>query len=201
MNKQTLMVIFVLALAWGLPAVASDIYKRVNQDGVVEFSDRPSPDATQIQVRDEKVGSGPAREWERRPQPAPAEKNSAPANRNAGTGVDTAVATRTTSRTRGAAISNMSRSTARTSRSVSEQAQRQSRSTGTTGRSTSRNEIPSNTANDRRFSGTRGSSNRRAPAADGSRGRDANRAAPVQEFETDNDPGRAIRNAVRAGGG
>jgi len=59
MNKQKLILSFVLILACSLTAAASDVYKRVNEDGVIEFSDRPSPDADKIEVKPNVVETNP----------------------------------------------------------------------------------------------------------------------------------------------
>jgi len=66
MNMQKLILIFVLLLACSLTAAASDVYKRVNEDGVIEFSDRPSPDAQKIEVKPNVVETNPVT----RPTPA-----------------------------------------------------------------------------------------------------------------------------------
>jgi len=66
MNKQKLILSFVLILACSLTAAASDVYKRVNEDGLIEFSDRPSPDADKIEVKPNVVETNPVT----RPTPA-----------------------------------------------------------------------------------------------------------------------------------
>lgn len=50
MNIQTATFVLLLALAACVTATAGEIYKRVNEDGVVEYSDTPYPDAEQIEV-------------------------------------------------------------------------------------------------------------------------------------------------------
>lgn len=59
MNKQKLILAFVLILTCSLTAVASDIYKSVDANGVVEYSDRPSPDAERIEVKPNVVQTNP----------------------------------------------------------------------------------------------------------------------------------------------
>ncbi len=62
MSKPNLILAFVLFLTCSFTAAASDIYKRVNEDGVVEYSDRPSSDgdkADKIEVRPNVVVTNP----------------------------------------------------------------------------------------------------------------------------------------------
>ena len=59
MKKQILLLALVLMLACSLTAAASDIYKSVDADGVVEFSDRPSSDAEKIEVQPNVIQTAP----------------------------------------------------------------------------------------------------------------------------------------------
>lgn len=59
MNNQKRMLALLLLLAVSCTAGASDIYKRVNQDGVVEFSDKPFPGATRVTVDPNVVATNP----------------------------------------------------------------------------------------------------------------------------------------------
>ena len=59
MNNKRLSLLCLLLLAPGLQAVASDIYKRVNEDGVIEFSDRPMADADRVEVNPNVVATNP----------------------------------------------------------------------------------------------------------------------------------------------
>lgn len=59
MRKQQLVPALVLMLAVSLTAGASEVYKRVNEDGVVEFSDTPYPDADKIEVKPNVVETNP----------------------------------------------------------------------------------------------------------------------------------------------
>ena len=49
----------VIILTFSFTAAASDVYKRVNEDGIVEFSDRPTPDADKIDVKPNVVETNP----------------------------------------------------------------------------------------------------------------------------------------------
>ena len=59
MKKQILLLALVLMLACSLTAAASDIYKSVDADGVVVFSDRPSSDAEKIEVQPNVIQTAP----------------------------------------------------------------------------------------------------------------------------------------------
>jgi len=71
MNNKRLSLLCLLLLALSLPAAASDIYKRVNEDGVVEFSDRPMADGDRVQVNPNVVATNPVQR-PARPAAAPA---------------------------------------------------------------------------------------------------------------------------------
>lgn len=59
MNNQKLLLAFVIMLALSLPAAGQDIYKRVNEDGVTEFSDRPLANGERVAVRPNVVATSP----------------------------------------------------------------------------------------------------------------------------------------------
>lgn len=60
MTRQNLMGIGVLlACCLAAPGFAEDIYKRVDADGNLEFSDRPSPDADRIEVQPNVIETNP----------------------------------------------------------------------------------------------------------------------------------------------
>ncbi len=59
MNNQKLLLAFVIMLALSLPAAGQEIYKRVNEDGVTEFSDRPLANGERVEVRPNVVATSP----------------------------------------------------------------------------------------------------------------------------------------------
>jgi len=70
MNTKRLSLACLLMLLLSLPAVASDIYKRVNEDGVTEFSDRPMEDADRVEVNPNVVSTNPVKRPARPAAPA-----------------------------------------------------------------------------------------------------------------------------------
>lgn len=78
MNEQKLALALIFLLACGLNAGASEIYKRINEDGVVEFSDRPSADGNAVEVRPNVVGTRQVQRPERRSATGEAARSSAP---------------------------------------------------------------------------------------------------------------------------
>jgi len=80
MNNKRLSLLCLLLLALSLPAAASEIYKRVNEDGVTEFSDRPMADADRVQVNPNVVATNPVKRPARAaPSPASPAAQVAPA--------------------------------------------------------------------------------------------------------------------------
>ncbi len=69
MNNQKLLLAFVIMLAISLPAAGQEIYKRVNEDGVTEFSDRPLANGERVAVQPNVVATSPV---QRRARPAAA---------------------------------------------------------------------------------------------------------------------------------
>ena len=86
MNKKRLLLACALLAFFSVDAFASDIYKRVNEDGVSEFSDKPFPGAEAVTVWPNIVETAPAPERKARVAPArgvaeaaaPAKQSSAP---------------------------------------------------------------------------------------------------------------------------
>lgn len=77
-NQKRLLACAVLAF-FSVGAVASEIYKRVNSDGVAEFSDKPFPGAQQVTVNPNVVATNPTQRRVR-PPAADAAESSAPAS-------------------------------------------------------------------------------------------------------------------------
>ena len=50
-NYKHQLTVFAAIIAMGLPAGAQEVYKSVDQKGVVEFSDQPSPGAKAVEVK------------------------------------------------------------------------------------------------------------------------------------------------------
>lgn len=74
-NLQRLLA-FATLLAFGFTAVAQQVYKRVNEDGTIEFSDTPSSDADKIDVKPNVVETNPIQPQvheasAKEPEPAP----------------------------------------------------------------------------------------------------------------------------------
>ena len=72
-----------LILALSFTATAQQVYKRVNEDGTIEFSDTPSPDADKIDVKPNVVETNPIQpqareaattEAEPAPEPVPSDE-------------------------------------------------------------------------------------------------------------------------------
>lgn len=61
MNNKTTIPTLVLLMAFSLAAPGADIYKSVGEDGVTEFSDRPSSNADKIEVNPNVVQTNPVR--------------------------------------------------------------------------------------------------------------------------------------------
>lgn len=84
MTNKKLMLAIVLLLPVSLPVAAGEIYKRVNEDGVMEFSDKPFPGASQVTVAPNVVSTNPVQRRERDTaaeppqQPAPASRAATP---------------------------------------------------------------------------------------------------------------------------
>ncbi|MGI9330822.1 MAG: DUF4124 domain-containing protein [Gammaproteobacteria bacterium] len=68
MDIKRLCLACLLMLAFSVPAAASEIYKRVDENGVVEFSDRPMEDSDRVEVNPNVVATSPV---QRRERPAP----------------------------------------------------------------------------------------------------------------------------------
>ncbi|UCG71586.1 MAG: DUF4124 domain-containing protein [Chromatiales bacterium] len=78
MNNQKWVLGIVCLLAISFSAGAQEIYKRTNADGVVEFSDRPFANGTQVEVRPNVVATNPVARRPRAPA-AEAESDAVPA--------------------------------------------------------------------------------------------------------------------------
>jgi len=61
-----------LILALSFTATAQQVYKRVNEDGTIEFSDTPSPDADKIEVKPNVVETNPIQPEAAAPEAEPA---------------------------------------------------------------------------------------------------------------------------------
>lgn len=70
MNNQKCVLATVCMLAFSVAAGAQEIYKRTNADGVVEFSDRPFANGTQVEVRPNVVATNPVARRQRAPAAA-----------------------------------------------------------------------------------------------------------------------------------
>jgi hypothetical protein len=68
--RNSLMFLFVLAVSF--TAGAQEIFKHVNEDGSVEYSDMPSPDAQEIEVDPNVVDVTPGKPESRSPERAEA---------------------------------------------------------------------------------------------------------------------------------
>jgi hypothetical protein len=66
--RNSLMFLFVLAVSF--TAGAQEIFKHVNEDGSVEYSDMPSPDAQEIEVDPNVVDVTPLKPGSRSPEQA-----------------------------------------------------------------------------------------------------------------------------------
>ena len=73
MNNQRRLLALGLLICLVAPVSAADIYKRVNEDGVVEFSDKPFPGSNQVTVAPNVVSTNPVQRRER-----PAAESSSP---------------------------------------------------------------------------------------------------------------------------
>ena len=60
MNNHTRILACTRLATLSVSAFAGDIYRRVNEDGVVEFSDTPFPNSEQVTVRPNVVTTSPA---------------------------------------------------------------------------------------------------------------------------------------------
>ena len=60
MNNQTRILACILLATLSVSAIAADIYRRVNEDGVVEFSDTPFPNSEPVTVRPNVVPTAPS---------------------------------------------------------------------------------------------------------------------------------------------
>jgi len=74
-NLQRLLGLATL-LAFSFTAVAQQVYKRVNEDGTIEFSDTPSSDADKIDVQPNVIETNPIQPQAHeasteKPEPAP----------------------------------------------------------------------------------------------------------------------------------
>lgn len=103
MNNQKRMLAFLVLLAASIPAGAGDIYKRVNEDGVTEFSDKPFPGASQVNVNPNVVTTNPVQRRARASTPADAGEPAAPASRRSSVAADTQTTSTVRARPRRAA--------------------------------------------------------------------------------------------------
>ena len=75
-HRNLCLALMLPAFALATSSVASEIYKRVNEDGVVEYSDIPSDDADRVEVVPNVVETNPV---QRRERPAdPEQKDETP---------------------------------------------------------------------------------------------------------------------------
>lgn len=70
MNSRKCFAVGLLAAVIGAPAAAQQVYKRVDEDGTVEFSDTPFPDGEQIEVEPNVIQTNPV-EYTPRAKPEP----------------------------------------------------------------------------------------------------------------------------------
>ena len=70
MNKQPPVIVFLLMLSLCATATAGEIYKRVNEDGLVEYSDTPFPGSEQIEVKPNVVQTNPVQPRQRESSPS-----------------------------------------------------------------------------------------------------------------------------------